>query len=514
MTVAGRVDQAPWVRLRAIPGQAAPVLLPGLACAVAGSVLLGRKSLWLDESVSATLAQLGWRDLARVLVGRETNMALYHLALKGWTGAFGAGEVAVRSFSVLCAAAAACAVTALAGRLLGRAAGLLSGLLFGLNPIVLAFAQTARGYALCLLLVVVAEWLLVDALRRRSRPAWIGYAAVTACAVATNSLVVFLPVANLLALVALPGSPVRRRDLAGSAVVPLLLVAPLLLRVHQVNADGVGWIAGAAGGRLVQRLDRLLPAPASLSLLAVAVAAVLAVVVRRCRPATLWSPWSAHVLLLSWLVTPPVGVLALSLAYRPLLVPRYLVFCLPPLVILVAAALLRPRAHAAGACARQPARAAAGVTLVLLLSLALDVGWYRAGPREDWRAAAAEVTARAGASDGILFYPADSRVPFDYYRARTPRAAVLEPVYPERAAGVRGALAALGPLPIGRSVVAASARRSARLWLVVRRDQADPSAGEQVVRSGLEDAGLAAVGGRCLRQVCIAEYQRPGVPRP
>ncbi|HEX6678610.1 MAG TPA: glycosyltransferase family 39 protein [Actinomycetes bacterium] len=493
------------LRPRAIPGRAALVLLPGLACAVVGSVLLGRKSLWLDESVSATLAQLGWRDLARVLVGRETNMALYHLALKGWTGAFGVGEVAVRSFSVLCAAVAACAVTALAGRLLGRAVGLLSGLLFGLDPVVLAFAQTARGYALCLLLVVVAELLLVDALRRHSRRAWIGYAAVTACAVATNALAVLLPVANLLALVALPGSLVRRRDLAGSAVPPLLLVAPLLLRVHQVNAGGVDWIAGAAGGRLVQRIDRLVPAPVSLSLLAVAVATVLAVVVRRRRPTTLWSPWSARVLLLSWLVTPPVGVLALSLAYRPLLVPRYLVFCLPPLVVLVAAALLRPRHHAA---------VAAGVTLALLLSLALDVGWYRAGPREDWRAAVAEVTARAGASDGILFYPADSRVPFDYYRARTPGAAVLEPVDPERAGGVRGELAALGPIPIGRSSVAAAARRSSRLWLVVRRDRAGPSAGEQEVRSGLTDAGLAALGGRCLRQVCVAQYRRPGGPGP
>jgi mannosyltransferase len=380
-----------------------------------------------------------------------------------------------------------------------------SGLLFALNPVVLRFAQTARGYSLCLLLVVVAELLLVDAVRRRSRWAWIGYAGVTAGAVFTNSLVVFLPVANLLALAALPRSVARRRDVAGSTILLSVLVAPLLLRVHRSNGDGVGWIAGTGGGRLVQRLNELVPPAVSLSLLAVAVLGTAAVVVRRCRSTALRPPQFALVLLVSWLVTPMIGVVALSIAYRPLLVPRYLIFCLPPLVVLVAAALV---------CLRPGAPAAAGVTLVLLLSLALDVRWYRAGPKEDWRSAVAEVTAHGDGADGILFYPAYSRLPFDYYRSRTPGVVEMDLVYPERALGVTGELAALGPVPIGRPVVAASARRVSRLWLVVRRDQAGPSTGERAVRQGLEDAGLVAASQRCFQRACIAEYRRPGRSAP
>src|SRR6266540_1024752 len=268
MTVAGRWAQAPTARLRlrlARQGRAGLVLLPGLVCAVTGSVLLGGKSLGQDESVSATLARLGWHDLARVLFGREANMAVYHLLLKGWTAVFGAGESAVRSLSVLCAAGAASALFLLVARLLGRRTAVVSGILFGLNPVVLRLAQTARGYALCLLLVVAAELLLVVAVQRRSRSAWVGYAVVTACAVATNSLVVLLPAANLLALAALPRSAVRRRDLAGSTVLLSLLVAPLLLRVQQANADGVGWIAAgsvavAAGRRGPRRVRRGRPA--------------------------------------------------------------------------------------------------------------------------------------------------------------------------------------------------------------------------------------------------------------
>src|SRR6266540_266225 len=468
MTVAGRWAQAPTARLRlrlARQGRAGLVLLPGLVCAVTGSVLLGGKSLGQDESVSATLARLGWHDLARVLFGREANMAVYHLLLKGWTAVFGAGESAVRSLSVLCAAGAASALFLLVARLLGRRTAVVSGILFGLNPVVLRLAQTARGYALCLLLVVAAELLLVVAVQRRSRSAWVGYAVVTACAVATNSLVVLLPAANLLALAALPRSAVRRRDLAGSTALLSLLVAPLLLRVQQANADGVGWIAaGTSGGRLVQRLNQVVPPVASLSLLAVAVLGVFAVVVQHGRSTTPRPPRFALALLVSWLVTPTVGMVALSIAYRPLLVPRYLAYCLPPLVILVAVALLRLRP--------------------------------------------------AAAADGVLFYPAYGRLPFDYYRSRAPGGVELEPLHPEEARGVTGELAALGPLPIGREVVAASAGRASRLWLVVRRDQAGPSAGEQAVRRGLGDAGLVEASQRCFGRACVAEYRRPGRPAP
>jgi mannosyltransferase len=497
---------AQWVQASALARLGRPrpglglLLLPGLICGMAGLVLLGRKSLWLDESVSATLAQLDWSVLGDVLVRREANMALYHLALKVWTEAFGASEFAVRSLSVLCAAGSACAVSALAARLLGVRVAVASALLYGLNPAVLVFAQTARGYALCLLLVVVAELLVVHAVQGRSRSAWIGYAVVTAAAIYTNVLVVLLAVANLIAVASLPRLVVRRRDLAVSTSLLLMLVLPLLLRVPQANAGGVGWIAGTAGGELVRRLNSTIPAPVALSLLGVAALGAVAVVVRRGRSSMAW--WSRFRIVLpaSWLLTPTLGILALSIGYRPLLVPRYLIYCLPPLVILAAAALVR----------LLPGKLAlAGLAVALSVSLALDVAWYRANPEEDWRSAVAEVTARRRATDAVLYYPAYTRLPFDYYRSRSPRPIELELVYPPRGPEVGDELQALGPVPIDRSVVAASARRVDHLWLVLRREQAGPSTGEQGVRAGLEDAGLVAVGQRCFTHACVAEFTRP-----
>jgi hypothetical protein len=240
----------------------------------------------------------------------------------------------------------------------------------------------------------------------------------------------------------------------------------------------------------------------STSLLIITIIGVLAVVVHRRRSRPDWPARLAPVLLTAWLVTPLIGVVVLTIAYRPLLVPRYLGYCLPPLVVLVAAALVRLRAAAM----------VAGLSMALLLSLAFDLTWYRAGPKEGWRPLVAEVAARRGVADEILFYPAYSRLPFDYYQSRFPGGAVMEPVYPAQASGVGGGLAALGPVPIGRSVVAASARNVPRLWLVVRRDQAGPSTREQAVHAGLGDAGLVAVRQACYGRACYAEYQRPGRP--
>ena len=66
---------------------------------VLGSLFLGTHSLFLDESVSSTLATAPWHFFANTVSHREANMALYYLVLRGWV-VFGHGEIALRSLSV------------------------------------------------------------------------------------------------------------------------------------------------------------------------------------------------------------------------------------------------------------------------------------------------------------------------------------------------------------------------------------------------------------------------------
>ena len=80
---------------------AAELVLGGIL----GSLFLGTHSLFLDESVSATLATSPWHRFANVVTHREANMALYYLLLRGWI-VFGHSEIALRSLSVILAVGA------------------------------------------------------------------------------------------------------------------------------------------------------------------------------------------------------------------------------------------------------------------------------------------------------------------------------------------------------------------------------------------------------------------------
>ena len=133
--------------------------------AILGSLFLDTHGLFLDESVSATLATAPWHVFAHVVTHREANMALYYLLLRGWV-VFGHSEIALRSLSVIIAVGSLWVVIVLARRLFGPRAALLAGLLFAVNPLFVQFAQDARGYSLALLFVSASCYLL-----RPGRPA-------------------------------------------------------------------------------------------------------------------------------------------------------------------------------------------------------------------------------------------------------------------------------------------------------------------------------------------------------
>ena len=87
--------------------------------AILGSLFLGTHSLFLDESVSSTLATAPWHSFANVVSHREANMALYYLLLRGWV-VFGHSEIALRSLSVILAVGALWVLIMLARSLFGR----------------------------------------------------------------------------------------------------------------------------------------------------------------------------------------------------------------------------------------------------------------------------------------------------------------------------------------------------------------------------------------------------------
>jgi hypothetical protein len=172
-------------------------------------------------------------------------------------------------------------------------------------------------------------------------------------------------------------------------------------------------------------------------------------------------------LLVGWLVI-PVGVVFAASYLRPLLVPRYLIIALPPLVLLAAVGLASIRRR------RPFAVALIAFLLTALPGLAFT---YRKPYEEDWKGAVAHVLSRAREGDGILFHSSAGWQAFDWYRGRL-GAGDAPPVmlFP---GSERSMTQVLDSLPDGVS----------RVWLVLSLGGGD----DRVVTDALLDPRLRAL---------------------
>jgi hypothetical protein len=189
----------------------------------------------------------------------------------------------------------------------------------------------------------------------------------------------------------------------------ILPIAVVILRIGNTSAAWIGVlsvrglfeaaksIAGNGGVALV-----LFEA---IGLLAAGLAAV-----RAWRPGGMGQRSWGYALVLAWLFVPPGIVLAVSVM-RPIFVPRYLFFCLPALLLCVAAGVagLRHTPVALALCA-----------ILTILSVQGSLSYYRNDfdiYREDWRAATAYILGHSQAEDGI-FFGTFGRMPYEYYKSQ------------------------------------------------------------------------------------------------
>ena len=478
---------------------------------VLGSLFLGTHSLFLDESVSATLATAPWHRFTTVVTHREANMALYYLLLRGWV-VLGHGEIALRSLSVLLAVGALWVVIMLARSLFGRRAALLAGLLLAVNPLFVQFAQDVRGYSLALLLVSASCFFFVRGIRPVDPPlrfCWTAYTIVTALAAYTNFWAALVPLAQALSLAFLPPGRIPWRRVMASAVALVVLLVPLGLLIESTDSAGVNWASGSSAGRLFTHIRASVPhVVLDLLVLAAAVAAVAVIVLARRRPnlgAVFGRQWPAF-FTACWLVVPVAAVVMLSLVDKPLLVVRYLMVSLPAAILLVALLIDRVTAGA-----RRGAKALAAVLLVLAVVLS-GIGvaqWYSKGGPQDFRSAVAFIADRAQPGDGVLIFAPYERIPVEWYmngRPATERA--VHPVYPATAWGV-DPLAFDGTVPFNAHAIARASGAYTRVWLLsVTADLSLYPGQAAALDAALRRAGFTQSGSTQFRGVTVTEEVR------
>jgi len=230
--------------------------LQSVIAVVLGAITIGQRSLWLDESVSATFARAGFHKVLQVFLTYDANMSLYTAMLVIWQHV-GASEAALRSMSLLCVATTVPFVALIGRRLFGRTTGLVAGGIMSLSPFAVRYAQEARSYGLVMLLVTLSSYCLLRALDSGWTAYWLVYAIVAAAACYAQDFAVFVIVANVV-VVALGPIPVKnRRAVVEAAGVFGLLLIPIGLASAEHGTGQIRWIKDPTIGSVKFQLVRL-----------------------------------------------------------------------------------------------------------------------------------------------------------------------------------------------------------------------------------------------------------------
>ena len=386
---------------------------------------LGKKSFWLDEIVSVSIARLDPAGFRNIVLSWELNEGLYYTLLRGWMH-LGQGEFATRLLSVLPSVAAVPFVYLLGRRLFSEKTGLVAALLLAMNAFDVRYAQEARGYSLFAFLVVLACWFFVRCLDAPQKKAnWAGLIIALLLGIYAHFFAgLMLPVFWLAAALCKRGFPWRRFLISSGLIVFLAL--PALLFVATKNRGQVGWVQPTRW-RDVYSLAMLFSGRAGLILLLICGAGLVLALVRLIRlpaQAGQQAVWG-EALVWMWLVLPVAMTAAVS-PLKPMFVSRYFIFCLPAFVLLLAAGLSMIR----------PKWLLATVLLAIMaLSLRGVAAYYRTGfdpPEQDWRGAVQYMLSQTQPGDAVLFYHPLARLAYEFYRERWPQDSAPVVVFPPR----------------------------------------------------------------------------------
>jgi len=388
---------------------------------------LAAKSFWFDEGVSVAIARLDWYNFARILWRREANMSLYYLLLHYWLH-FGGSEFFVRSLSVLFAIASVPVIYLLGCYLLDSRIGLIAAALLAVNAYHVQYSQDARSYSLMVLLCLLSSLYFLRCVHEPARRNRLPYVVISALAIYAQFFSGLLVVAQWVSVSFLDGEQAAqaRSKVRDDWRWIALLVSPVIAFVVTTGTGPLRWVQRPGVKDLWVFALHLTGNGSPLLLFvygAAFIAALLPLWHTRRRRRVPWEVWRYR-FLLCWLLFPLLCTLTLSLV-KPLFVPRYFIFCLPALLLLVTCGITR---------FRRASLTVPALVFVLILSFRGTADYYKQDldiQRDDWRAATQYLLRHAQPGDALLFHVPMGRMPYEFYHSVVaPASAAPNVLYP------------------------------------------------------------------------------------
>lgn len=405
-----------------------PFALPVITLWVATALRvlgLDAKALWWDEGLSLLFARMSYADNARMAVTlADTNPPFYRLLLGGWVWAVGSSAFSTRLFSALAGVLLVALVVALARALsLSNRAANIAAALCAASPMLIYYSQEAKAYSLVAMAMLGSAVLWLK-LHRRAGKAWHWLAWGGALLLSVGSHYIsafFIAVQNAWSLAITKDDWQLNRPRffghwawqAGAQSAVALALLPFVVLTFGGTSAAVrgetGDFTGLNGPAQFfgQHAVELTQGPTATGAFSLVVAAVL-LLVALVGVVVLWqyaaSPLAAG-LLTSWILAPILLGFALN-TYHEFFFPRFVLYTVPPLMLLVAVAI----DHLSK---RLPGLTGAGAAGWMLAILLLIVGMWSPtlaahynttiDPNEDWRPVADAVRPLVRDGDAAIY---------------------------------------------------------------------------------------------------------------
>jgi len=222
--------------------------------AVLRLALLDSRSLWFDETYTATVVAAGGPGELWDRVGTtESTPPLFYALTWAWTAVAGDGEAALRTVSAVALIAAVPVAYPTLRRFVGERAALATAAILAVSPLLVHYALDARAYGLLVLCGLLSVWACGAVLERPGRRRWIAWVAAAAATIWTHWFGGFLVLGEAVALAWLLAGRRRELALACAAVAATLLPGAWLL----AEQAGDGRAAFIEGIPLADRVEQL-----------------------------------------------------------------------------------------------------------------------------------------------------------------------------------------------------------------------------------------------------------------